>query len=317
MSKKLVAIHNHTDQNLTLSYVASGKAVIAIGMSPNPPLGRGNHAMNLEIPDNSDCKKYFATNHIYLELTDPVTKKARSFGFWDDDWNDYTLKFCEGRNWQAGFKTMRGGDQGGNRDNVILKISEHPETPGEIELTAVTLTDLEQKKSIAKAFLTFAEATKISKNDKDNHEKIIAYMQRPDFQNIREKCAEAGYKSIGITFGSSESLVVGREYQRGIVKAIEPSGSYYLMVSKAITFGVQEGIASPIGLLMSKEPAAQMSGYSFFGELALGMAGVGIGGVAFTTFSGYHGFQILWVGGIEEIEIAMGIDKTEVKEILR
>ena len=109
MAKQLAAIHNHTDRTFILSRVASGgRALFVIGAAPGPVLGRGNYPINLEIPDNSDCQKYFETNHMRLDLTDPVTKATQSFSFWDDDWKNFQIYFCEGENWQAGFKLMRG-----------------------------------------------------------------------------------------------------------------------------------------------------------------------------------------------------------------
>src|SRR5690349_14294735 len=248
MAKQLAAIHNHTDKTFILSRVASGgRALFVIGAAPGPVLGRGNYPINLEIPDNSDCQKYFETNHMRLDLTDPVTKATQSFSFWDDDWKNFQIYFCEGENWQAGFKLMRGGDHGGNRDNVILKISEHPTIPGQIELTAVTLTGLEEKKSMAKAFLNFAKATKISPSDKTNQAKILEYMQHPDFRAMSEQAAEYGYQTIGITFGSGVSIIVGKESQTGIVRGVR-GGPFYVLASTAITVGAQEGFGIAIGL---------------------------------------------------------------------
>lgn len=313
MAKQLAAVHNHTDKTFTLSRVASGgRALIVVGAAPGQILGRGNYPMDFEIPDNSDCEKYFETNHIYLVLTDPVTKETRSFSFWDDDTNNFQINFCEDKNWKAGFKMMRGGDHGKNFDNVVLKISETK--PGEIELTAVTLTGLEEKKSIARAFLNFAKSTKISPSDKTNQAKILTYMQHPDFKAITEKAAEAGYQTVGITFGETVSIIVGREYQTGIVIGVGAGGPPYAMVSTAFTLGAQEGLGYGIGLIMSKEPVSQMTGYSFIAELALGI-GVGIGGAAFVTFSGYFGFQILYIAGVEEVEVSVGIDHTVVAKL--
>ena len=208
---------------------------------------------------------------------------------------------------------MRGGDHGGNRDKVVLKISEHPTQPGQIELTAVTLTGLEEKKSMAKAFLSFAKATKISPSDRTNQAKILAYMQHPDFQAISEKAREYGYQTIGITFGVSVSIVVGKETQLGIVRGVLGGGSY-LLASTAYTAGFQEGLGYTINLLMSKEPVAQMTGYSLMAELALGI-GVGIGCSVFTTFFGYSGFQILYMAGVEEVEVSVGIDHTVITKL--
>lgn len=38
-------------------------------------------------------------------------------------------------------------------------------------------------------------------------------------------------------------------------------------------------------------------------------------GAAFVTFSGYYGFQILYIAGVEEVEVSVGIGHTVVQKL--
>ena len=313
MSKQLAAIHNHTDYEISYQRNASTKPTIA-GPQGGLRWARGNYPIDFEIPDNSDSKKYFNDNHLHLTLTDPATRKVyRSFSIWDDDWNDYKINFCEDTNWQAGFKTMRGGDHGKNGDRVVLKIFEHPEKKGQIELAAVTLTGLEEKKRIAKSFVGFAKSQGISLKDKKNQQKILTYMQHPDFQALREKAAEGGYQTIGLTFGIEGGIGIGVEFQTGTLRQVA-GNSHFTMASTAVAIGALEGVSGTVGLYMSQEPLSAEVEHTLFAELALG-EGVGVGGLAFVTFNGYFGFQVLYLAIAEEIESSVGIDRTVTKQL--
>jgi hypothetical protein len=75
------------------------------------------------IPDNSDSSKWFDTHH--MEVQDGSDKPL--FSFWDDDGDDYKLKYCRQRNWQRSTADMPGFFDGGNEATVGMIVSGSPE----------------------------------------------------------------------------------------------------------------------------------------------------------------------------------------------
>src|SRR5262249_902296 len=160
----LVAMHNYTDKLIGLAQTASGQP--GVGFEP-PGLGKGEHTLNLKIPDNSDSSKYFNTNNIFVQISDPVTKTPiKTFSFWDDDWKNYDILFCDGLDWKNTTRPMRGGNLGKDGTKIILHISERPNAmlpdtinlPDELEkyeLTAVPVTDDQLMKKVVEEFQTF------------------------------------------------------------------------------------------------------------------------------------------------------------------
>jgi hypothetical protein len=156
MSKRVVALHNNTDERILLLGRASGKTYLDFPPTDKRYL-KGRHAIEFDIPDNSDSSRYWDTNNMAVLIWNEYDNELGYITFWDDDDDDFKIKYFEeyGVPQTDKIKLMRGGDKGGNYAKVALHVFEHPSHPGKYELTAVTLTEADQRKNIASSFKEF------------------------------------------------------------------------------------------------------------------------------------------------------------------
>lgn len=313
MSKRVVAVQNHTDEKVYISGRASGKTYKDFP-DPNIAIGKGRHAMEFDIPDNSDSAKYWNDNNISVLVMNQYQNLLDYITFWDDDYDNFKIKYCKqkGIPQPADTRLMRGGDQGGNRAKVAIHVFENPKGSGQYELTAVRITAHEERKRIASSFKAFAATVGMSAGAKHTPEQIRQFMQHPAFQSVKESALEGGYQSTALVTGGGANLGVGVEVLRGVLTDSKGQ-SYYEMTSTALSIGAEEGIAAFIGIYMSTEPAAKVGGLEFFEEVAADL-GIGVALRVFTSFWGGSGIAILFTAG-EELELSVGLGETSTTQI--
>jgi hypothetical protein len=310
MSKRLVALQNHTDLPVALSPRASGKLYYF-----QQRFQKGRTAVEVDVPDNSDSSHYFETNHIEVQILDKQQKFALgTLSFWDDDYKDYKIYYCEGDSvpQPSAITPMRGGDKGGNRAKVVLHVFEYPAGSGKYDLATVRVTTDGIRKEIASGFKEFADTVGMKANVKHTPEAIHQFMQHKAFRPLLEKSLEGGYQSIAIVSGGGASLGVGAEVSHGVLTDREHH-TYYEMKSTALTLGAEEGVVAFTGLYLSDEPASKVGGLEFFEEVAIGLE-VGISLRRFTTFSSGSGLLFLFTTG-EELELSIGLGETTTSKI--
>lgn len=307
MSKKFVSLHNNTDKDIWL-YGLDGE----VSWTTPQPFKKGKHKFNQNIPDNSDCSKYFERHHIALRIWDDG-KHIHTFSFWDDDDDDFEIKYLDGVTWPAEIKNMRGGDKGGDGTPIVLHVSEHPPASGNYEIAAVALTVDENRKKIASSFKNFKNSTGVSASGKYTSDDLHQLMQHPAFGAVKDKAADSGFGSIGLILGKEKSVVVGKENFTGVLVGFNKEGVYEIS-SKAWTAGAEEGEVLFVGLYMSTEPSSKVGGIDFFAEIAVDVEDVGFAFSLFTNFWSGGGFMVMLTDG-EEIELSVGVGETTVKKI--
>ena len=313
MSKKLVAVHNYTDRWLTMGGNATGYP--SWGQESGTFYRKGKHPMNYPVPDNSDSSKYFASNHISVNIHEPETGKyQKEFSVWDDDDKSYKIFYCQGTDWKNSTSMMRGGDKGKDGDRVILHVAEHPARSGNYELTSVVLTDDERKKQVGRAFLAFKNHPQVNLTPgvKYTNQQLQTFMTHPSFRSVRETAAEGGYKSVAVIIGAEGSLVIGGEAYSGVLMGVDGGSESYRMTTIAASIGAQEGVVAFVGTYVSTEEPSQVGGVEFFAQFA---ADLGIG-VSYSPFVGLHGsgFSLRATTG-EELEAGVGVGDTWTAKI--
>jgi hypothetical protein len=310
MSKKLVAVHNYTDKDVWLSGRDGN-----VYWQMQAALKKGKHDFSenpLNIPDNSDSSKYFEEHHISVNIAEE-NKTLHSRSFWDDDWDNYKIKYCYEENWSNGIYNMDGGDKGGDGTPVVLHIINHPVTPGTYQLSVVALTPDENRKKIAAAFKNFKQSAGVSASGKYSSADIHGLMKHPAFGAVRQHAADSGFGSIGLVFGTEQSLAVGKEHFKGVIVGFGDDGVYEIE-STAYTVGAEEGDVLFAGLYMSTEPPAKAYGFDIFAEIAVDVEDIGFAFSLFITLGGGGGFMALLTDG-EELEVSVGAGYTSVTQI--
>ena len=118
MSKYLVAFYNGTNE--TIKFVNTEHSGDDKTL---PPSSMFTTAVHFNIPDNSDPEKYFDDHHMEIQNA----AGAAIFSFWDDDDNEYIIKYCNGTNWKAGINTMPGYNPPGNETDVGIVLTGTPQ----------------------------------------------------------------------------------------------------------------------------------------------------------------------------------------------
>lgn len=114
MSKYLVAFYNGTDDTVKFvnkEHSGDNKTVPAGGMFTTD--------VHFNVPDNSNSEKYFDAHHMEIQTSDGTS----IFSFWDDDSNDYILKYCKGKNWEGSTNVMGGYNPKGNEKDIGIVVT--------------------------------------------------------------------------------------------------------------------------------------------------------------------------------------------------
>lgn len=309
MSKKLAEIRSATKYGV---FVDGGKAGWAIEPESfeNGKAGLGEPRPS--IPDNSDSSSYFKDHHIDVSVGRFGGKW--DFSFWNDDWDDYKIKYCRNEDWKNTTTLMRGGDKGGNGTPIVLHVSEHPLGSGTYELTAVAITEDENRKEIATSFKHFKDKANVSAAGNYSSDKVHKLMKHPKFLAAKRKASDSGYGSIGLIWGKEKGAIVGKESFSGFLVGMEEEGIYEIK-STAYSVGVEEGEVLFVGLYMSTEPPSKVGGLDFFAEVAVDVEDVGFAFKLFTNFWSGAGFMVMLTDG-EELEVSVGMGDTSVKKIV-
>jgi hypothetical protein len=272
------------------------------------PLPRGTYPQDpeLPIPDNSDSSKYFDTNHITVSIYSQG--KSTEFSIWDNDSENYRIEYCNGATAPDAkdVKLMRGGGTGGNNAKIALHIFE-PQ-PGNYQLTAIRITDAEERKKIEVGFKGFKEAANMRPGSKYTHAQLNEFMKHEAFKSVNSTAAEAQYKSVGLVMGGGGGLVVGGDAFKGAIRGTSDTDSSYSITSVALSVGTQEGVVAFVGLYLSTEEPANVGGWEFFYEVAAAL-GIGFAIRHFATISGELGMMVLTTTG-EELELSVGVGDT-------
>lgn len=313
MSKNLVAIYNDTNKTLRFQKTDFRKGDAEAITTMYPRFGRKKVKFDALIPDNSDSSRYLVEHNMMIGIEDPETQQQITFfPFWNDDRDDYAIKYCHESNAAETTREMRGGRLGGDGVGVTIHVTEP--NPGQYEFTAVAHTPDENRKKIANAFKQFKKLTKIKASGKYSSRDIRAHMMHPHFQLVKKKAAESGFGSIGLIFGKEQGAIVGKESFTGVLVGFDEKGVYEIK-SRAYTAGLEEEEVFFVGLYLSTEPPSKVGGLDFFAEIAVDVEDVGFAFKIFTNFWSGAGFMVMLTEG-EEVELCVGIGDTSVKKIL-
>ena len=305
-----MAVHNYTDKDVWINGFDG-----PLSWNFQAALKKGKHDFSsnpINIPDNSDSSKYFEKHHINVSIMEG-NNMLQSNSFWDDDWDQYKIKYCYGKDWSRTTNNMEGGDKGGDGTPVVLHIINHTVTPGSYLISVVALTPDENRKKIAASFKDFKQAAGVSASAKYSSDDIHGLMKRPEFGTVRQHAADSGFGSIGLVFGTEQSLGVGKEHFKGVLVGFNEAGVYEIS-STAFTAGAEEGDVLFAGLYMSTEPPSQAYGFDIFAEIAVNVEDIGFAFSLFITLGGGGGFMALLTDG-EELELSVGAGHTSVKKI--
>lgn len=312
MSKRLVAVHNYTDKKVILDSRRNEKHS-AVGWQQEfaPKLKTELQSANpmYDIPDNSDSGKYFNSHRVDVYITNPRSGDLPDFCYWNDDRDDYKIKYCREVHWQTGTSVMPDGEQGGDGSRIILHVSEPK--PGQYQLSAIALED-RGKVKIAEAFRNFKNTTGMRAGQKYTTSQIQTLMQHPSFGAVKDNARDNGFKSIALVAGGEGSFVVGGEVCTGVLMGLNGGGSYFFR-SEAVSIGAQEGGAAFVGTYLSTEDPSEVGGLEFFADIELGM-GLGFGFSMFTTLGHGSGFLSVLTNG-EEVELSVGVGLAQTSKI--
>lgn len=326
MSKLLVEVHNYTEKLIGLTSNASGRATRGLPYPPGP-LGKGKHTLNWEVPDNSNSSKYFADNHTTVDIFDPTTNQVlQSFSFWDDDWKDFNIYYCDGTDWKNTTRPMRGGSEGKDGTKIILHIAERPDDallPDTIklpdnfrkyELTAVPVTDDQLKMNIVTAFQTFRSHPDIqfAPGKKYTNDQMAKYMAHPAFKPVMDAAEEALFKSIAVILGGEGAFVVGAEAYIGMVMDLENRMWPRALATAALCVGADFGADGFVGVYVSTAEPPGVAGVEFFAQLAVGWVGGAcvVGGISLSGSRSMTGLITLGV----EVDMGGGVGYTKVAD---
>ena len=310
MSKRVIAIQNHTDKIIWLTVTAPGGLFRKLE-------GKIRHAVEFSLPENSASTEYWYGQHVFIQVMNEYSNELQFQAFWGNDGDGKILQTgYYGYEWpnievrptlQSRINRMKGGDKGGDNARVAIHVFEHPPKSERYELRAVVLSEAEQRKRLADNFKTFKKNLSLSAGAKPTTEAIRTYMAHPAFRALSERAQESGFHSTALVWGGGGSLGVGVEVLSGLLADAGKEALYHIK-SSAVTVGAEEGVAGFVGLYLSTEHAAEVGGLEFFEELGVDLE-VGMAIRVFTTFSGEGGIVILLSDG-EELELSVGLGET-------